>query len=502
MADDKKKDDEKVATDENGPDKKADKKADDKSRQIVEERESKTEHTARIAKKQVRYEAVARTTTLKDADGKDKASVFSISYTRLPAGDPADRPILFSFNGGPGSSSVWLHLGLFGPRIVDLGQGDTPRRPPYRLTDNDVSLLDLCDLVFIDPVSTGYSRPVPGEEAKQFHGVKEDAEWVAEYIRHHLGRTKRWTSPKFLAGESYGTTRAAALSDLLQDRHGIALNGVMLISAVLNFQTIIYGRINDILPYVTYLPTYATTAHYHGKLAKSRGDVHKVATAAEEFALDEYGPALLRGRRLDGRRRATLVGRLSELTGLSTRVIEDNDLRVQPHRFMKELLRDRGRTVGRLDSRFTGIDYDRGGESPEYDPLFPFIMGGYTAAFNQYVRTELDFESDLNYEILKSGLDWNYGQAGKNRYVDVSENLRAAMTKNRDLRVLVASGLYDLGTPHFAAEYTVDHMPLDPSIADHVTTTRYEAGHMMYIHQPSLLQLRKDLVDFVKQATQ
>ena len=476
-------------------------KSEDKSAQIVEERESKTEHTVRIAKKQVRYQAVARTTTLKDAEGKDKASVFSISYTRLPEGDAADRPILFSFNGGPGSSSVWLHLGLFGPRMIDLGQGEIPTKPPYRLSDNDASLLDICDLVFIDPVSTGYSRPVPGEEAKQFHGVKEDAEWVAEYIRHHLGRTKRWSSPKFLAGESYGTTRAAALSDLLQDRHGIFLNGVMLISAVLNFQTIIYGRINDILPYLTYLPSYATTAHYHGKLAKSLGNVHKVAAAAEEFALDEYGPALMLGRRLEGRRRAALVARLSELTGLSSRVIEDNDLRVQPHRFMKELLRDQGRTVGRLDSRFTGIDYDRGGESPEYDPLFPFIMGGYTAAFNQYVRTELEFESELNYEILKSGLDWNYGQAGKNRYVDVSENLRAAMTKNRDLRVLVASGLYDLGTPHFAAEYTVDHMPLDPSIADHVTTTRYESGHMMYIHEPSLTQLRKDLVDFVKTAT-
>lgn len=481
------------------------KTADDKEKtpkpEVVEEKESKTEHAVRIAKKQVRYQAVARTTTLKDADGKDKASVFSISYTRLPEGDAADRPILFSFNGGPGSSSVWLHLGLFGPRMIDLGQGETPAKPPYRLTDNDASLLDICDLVFIDPVSTGYSRPVPGEEAKQFHGVKEDAEWVAEYIRHHLGRTKRWTSPKFLAGESYGTTRAAALSDLLQDRHGIFLNGVMLISAVLNFQTINYQRINDILPYLTYLPSYATTARYHGKLAKSLGNVHKVATIAEEFALDEYGPALMLGRRLDGRRRGALVTRLSELTGLKPEVIDANNLRVQPHRFMKELLRDEGRTVGRLDSRFTGIDYDRGGESPEYDPLFPFIMGGYTAAFNQYVRTELDFESDINYEILKGGLDWNYGQAGKNRYVDVSENLRAAMTKNRDLRVLVASGLYDLGTPHFAAEYTMDHMPLDPSLSDHVTTTRYEAGHMMYIHEPSLVQLRKDLVDFVKEST-
>ena len=500
MADDKKKDD------KGAPDKAGDQGGDNKTgdsgkgAQVVEEKESTTEHSVRIAKKQVRYKAVARTTTLRDADGKEKASVFSISYTRLPEGDAADRPILFSFNGGPGSSAVWLHLGLFGPRMIDLGQGDTPARPPYRLSDNDASLLDICDLVFIDPVSTGYSRPAPGEEAKQFHGVKEDAEWVAEYIRHHLGRTKRWTSPKFLAGESYGTTRAAALSDLLQDRHGIFLNGVMLISAVLNFQTIIYGRINDILPYVTYLPTYATTAHYHGKLPKSAGNVHKVAAAAEEFALDEYGPALLRGRRLDSRRRTAITSRLAELTGLSTEVIDANDLRVQPHRFMKELLRDRGRTVGRLDSRFTGIDYDRGGESPEYDPLFPFIMGGYTAAFNQYVRTELEFESDLNYEVLKGGLDWNYGQAGKNRYVDVSENLRAAMTKNRDLRVLVASGLYDLGTPHFAAEYTVDHMPLDPSIADHVTTTRYEAGHMMYIHAPSLVQLRKDLVDFVKQS--
>lgn len=498
MADDKKNDDKGASGD--NPDGSQSEGA-GKPAQVVEEKESTTEHSVRIARKQVRYKAVARTTTLKDADGKDKASVFSISYTRLPEGDAADRPILFSFNGGPGSSSVWMHLGLFGPRLIDLGQGDIPTRPPYRLIDNDASLLDMCDLVFIDPVSTGYSRPVPGEEAKQFHGVKEDAEWVAEYIRHHLGRTKRWSSPKFLAGESYGTTRAAALSDLLQDRHGIFLNGVMLISAVLNFQTINYQRINDVLPYLTYLPSYATTAHYHGKLAKSSGNVHKVADRAEEFALDEYGPALLQGRRLSGKRRSALVARVSELIGLPPALIEANNLRIQPHRFMKELLREQGRTVGRLDSRLTGIDYDRGGEMPEYDPLFPFIMGGYTAAFNQYVRTELDFESELNYEIIKSGLDWNYGQAGKNRYVDVSENLRAAMTKNRGLRVLLASGLYDLGTPHFGAEYTVDHMPLDDSIADHITAKRYEAGHMMYIHEPSLAQLRKDLVDFVKLAT-
>ena len=498
MAEDKKKDDKSAG---GGGGESGKESGSDKPAQVVEEKESTTEHSVRIARKQVRYKAVARTTTLKDAEGKDKASVFSISYTRLPEGDAADRPILFSFNGGPGSSSVWMHLGLFGPRLIDLGQGDTPTRPPYRLIDNDASLLDMCDLVFIDPVSTGYSRPVPGEEAKQFHGVEEDAEWVAEYIRHHLGRTKRWSSPKFLAGESYGTTRAAALSDLLQDRHGIFLNGVMLISAVLNFQTINYQRINDVLPYLTYLPSYATTAHYHGKLGKSLGNVHKVADRAEEFALEEYGPALLLGRRLSGKRRSALVARISEFIGLPAALIEANNLRVQPHRFMKELLRSEGRTVGRLDSRFTGIDYDRGGEMPEYDPLFPFIMGGYTAAFNQYVRTELDFESELNYEILKSGLDWNYGQGGKNRYLDVSESLRAAMTKNRDLRVLLASGLYDLGTPHFGAEYTVDHMPLDDSIADHITAKRYESGHMMYIHEPSLVQLRKDLVDFVKLAT-
>jgi carboxypeptidase C (cathepsin A) len=474
--------------------------APEKKTEIVEEKESVTEHTAKIGRKQVRYRAVARTTTLRDDKGKEKASVFSIAYTRLPEGPAADRPILFSFNGGPGSSSVWLHLGLFGPRFIDLGQGDTPQRPPYRLTDNDISLLDLCDLVFIDPVSTGYSRPAPGEEPKQFHGVQEDAEWVAEYIRHHLGRTKRWTSPKFLAGESYGTTRAAALSDLLQDRHGITLNGVMLISTVLNFQTILYGRGNDVLPYISYLPTYATTARYHGRLGRGLGDVHKVAATAEDFALDEYGPALLRGRRLDAKRTKAIIARLAELTGLKQEVIEANNLRVQPHRFMKELLRDQGRTVGRLDSRYTGIDFDRGGESPEYDPLFPFIVGGYTAAFNQYVREELEFESELNYEILKSGLDWNYGNHGKNRFVDVSENLRAAMSKNRGLKVLVASGLYDLGTPHFGAEYTVDHMPLDPSIAANVTTTRYEAGHMMYVHDASLKQLRKDLQTFVGNA--
>ena len=473
---------------------------DDKAKQVVEEKESKTQHAVRIAGEQVRYEAVARTTTLRDAEGKDKASIFTISYTRLPEGDAADRPILFSFNGGPGSSSVWLHLGLFGPRLIDLGQRDTPQKPPYRLTDNAASLLDLCDLVFIDPVSTGYSRPVSGEGAKQFHGVKEDAEWVAEYIRHHLGRTKRWTSPKFLAGESYGTTRAAALADLLQDRHGVFLNGVVLISTVLNFQPVLYDRINDVLPYMTFVPSYAATAHYHGKLPKPPAELQSVLTAAEQFALHEFGPALLLGRRLDTGRRNALASRLSELTGLSTDVIEANNLRVQPPRFMKELLRAEGRTLGRLDGRLTGIDYDRGGQSPEYDALPQFLKGGYTAAFNQYVRTELDFHLDMNYVVSTNDLDWNFGDAGKNRYLDVSENLRAAMTKNRDLRVLVAGGIYDLASTYFAAEYTVDHMPLDPSVADHITTKCYEAGHMMYIHEPSLRQLRQDLVEFLAEA--
>src|SRR5215472_9506522 len=434
----------------------------------------------------VAYRAVARTTTLRSEEGEARASIFSIAYTRTGVDDPAARPLTFVFNGGPGSSSTWLHLGLVGPRRVDVPDGPTAPPAPYRVLDNELSLLDASDLVFIDPVSTGYSRAAAGQDAKQFHGFREDLESVGEFIRLHTSRAGRWASPKFLVGESYGTTRAAGLAHHLQQRHGMYLGGVGLISAVLMFQANRAAPGND-LPHVLSLPTYAATAWYHGRLDPGLGDLRALTDEVERFALTDYASLLLLGRRASAEARRSVLERLRCFTGLSAEFLEACDLRVTPARFFKELLRSARRTVGRLDTRFTGIDADAAGESPEYDPSYAVIQAPFTAAVNAYLRGELGFESDLLYEVLNGERvrPWSFGEDGENRYLDVASMLRQAVSWNRELRVLLASGYYDMATPFAAAEWTLDHMGLDPSLAGNIRTTRYEAGHMMYLHPPS-----------------
>jgi carboxypeptidase C (cathepsin A) len=458
------------------------------------ERESVTERAARIDGRDVAYRAVASTTTLRGVDGAPRASVFSVAYTRTDAGDTAARPLTFVFNGGPGSSSTWLHLGLVGPRRVDVPDGPTTPTAPYRVIDNDASLLDVSDLVFIDPVSTGYSRAAAGQEAKQFHGFREDLESVGELIRLHTSRAGRWESPKFLVGESYGTTRAAGLADHLQSRHGMYVGGVGLISAVLMFQAARPAPGND-LPYVLSLPTLAATAWFHGKVRSGHDELRALTDEVEGFALTDYASALLLGSRASDAARRSVRERLGAFTGLSHAYLEACDLRVTPARFFKELLRQERRTVGRLDSRFTGIDADAAGETPEYDPSYTVIQAPFTAAVNAYLRGELGFDSDLPYEVLNAELvrPWNYGPDGDNRYLDVASMLRQAMSRDRGLRVMLASGYFDLATPFAAAEWTLDHMGLDPSLAGNVRTARYEAGHMMYIHPPSRDRLAQEL---------
>ena len=458
------------------------------------DRESVTEHTARIGEQTVAYRAVAGTTTLRSEEGEPKASLFSIAYARTDVGEAAERPLTFVFNGGPGSSSTWLHLGMLGPRRVDLPDRPTPPLPPYGLVDNDASLLDVSDLVFIDPVSTGYSRAAAGQEVRQFHGFREDLESVGEFIRLYTTRTGRWKSPKFVVGESYGTTRAAGLAHHMQERHGMYLNGVGLISAVLLFQASLPAPGND-LPYALLLPTYAATAWYHGRLGGRAGSLGELTQEVEEFALTEYASLLLRGSRAPASARAATLERLAGYTGLSESFLDACDLRVTPARFFKELLRSERRTVGRLDSRFTGIDADAAGEAAEYDPSFAIIQPPFTAAVNAYLRGELRFESDLPYEVLNPERvrPWNFGDDASNKYLDVASMLRQAMSRNRDLKVLLASGYFDLATPFAAAEWTLDHMGLDPSLAANVRKMRYEAGHMMYIHPPSRHLLAEDL---------
>ncbi len=475
-----------------------------------------THHTLILEDRELRYTATAGTIVLKEesekgGEGKNefegdqpKAEIFFMAYTldrdstTPETTHRRERPITFSFNGGPGSSSVWLHLGLLGPRRVEMGDVGGLLPPPYQLVDNEHTLLEVTDLVFIDPVTTGYSRAVQGENPKQFHNFDRDISSVGDFIRLYATRYNRWFSPKFLIGESYGTTRSAGLSGYLQDRHGMYLNGIMLVSSILNFHTARFTPGND-LPYILFLPTYTATAWYHGRLDEAlQRDLRATLDEVEAFALGEYTRALTLGDALPQAAYDEIVAKLARYTGLSPEYVKQTNLRVHIMRFTKELLRDERRTTGRLDSRFKGIDRDAAGETWEFDPSMAAITGPYTATLNDYVRTELGFESDLPYEILTSRVHpWGY-ENHQNQYINVAETLRKAMTTNPHLKVLVANGYYDLATPYLATLYTFNHMELDESLRKNYEMYFYEAGHMMYVHIPSLAQLKKDLAAFVR----
>jgi len=460
------------------------------------EEESVTEHTVTINGVSIPYKAVTGTVQLKDDQGAVKANLFYVAYTRSDVEKINDRPISFVFNGGPGSASVWLHMGILGPKRVLLTD-DGYSQPPYSYITNEFSILDVSDLVFIDPVSTGYSRPSPGEDAKQFHGVDEDVKWVAEFIRLYTTRNGRWESPKFLIGESYGTTRAAALAEHLHEELNMYLNGIVLISSILDFQT--YDKIgsgND-LPFILYLPSYTAAAWYHKKLPEDlQTNLEKAMKEAEEFSYNEYALALLKGDLLSQEKRKEIAQKLSRLTGLTPEYILKTNLRVNIQRFVKELLRKDNRTIGRFDSRYLGIDSDKNSDSFEYDPSADAIFGAFTAAFNQYVRADLKWQKDENYRVLVDVQPWNYGKA-TNSYLNVASNLRSVMTRNPYLQVFVANGYYDLATPYFGTDYTFSHLFLDPTVADHVKMEYYDGGHMMYTQKPILIKMSADLRNFI-----
>jgi carboxypeptidase C (cathepsin A) len=473
----------------------------------IEDKISTSKHRVRIGGQEIKYTVTTGTivlrseTTDREIETKPeaaRASVFFTAYTKDGVKDMTKRPITFSFNGGPGSSSVWLHLGTLGPRKVKMGDVDALLPPPYGLEDNEFSILDATDLVFIDPVSTGFSRATEGVKAKDFHGFQADIESVGDFIRLYTSRNQRWLSPKFLAGESYGTTRAAGLSGYLQERHGLYLNGLMLISSILDFSTARFEPGHD-LPYILFLPTYTATAWYHKKLEPSlQKDLSKTLKFAEEFASGDYAAALFKGSSLSAKERAEILKQLSRFTGISETFLDNCNLRLDIFRFCKELLRDSGRTVGRLDSRFKGIDRDHAGESFEFDPSHASITGAYSAAFNHYIRAELGFESDLPYNILNMAVwPWSYKEF-ENRFVNVGETMRKAMSSNPNLKVIVANGYFDLATPYFATDYTFKHLALDPSLEPNIRMTFYPAGHMMYVHALSLAQLKTDLSAFIR----
>ena len=424
---------------------------------------------------------------------KAKAEVSITSYV-LEGGDPAQRPVTFAFNGGPGSSSLWLHIGLLGPKRVVMGDAGALTPPPYGLTDNHETLLRHSDLVFIDPVSTGFSRAAAGEKAKDYHGFTGDLESVAEIIRLWTTRNNRWLSPKYLAGESYGGTRAGALADHLQLRYGMWLNGVILIAPALDMGSIRFHEGND-APYANFLPTYAAIAHYHG-LHEGR-TLQDVMAEAREYALNEFPVVLSKGARLTAEERAAAVTKIASLTGLSEEYVDGVNLRIEHVRYYTELLRHRRLVVGRLDSRFTGPDSDYGREHYSSDPFFAAITGPYTAAFNHLVRAELGYESDLNYETLSRQVHpWSYSEF-EGKQVTVVDKLSNAMRLNPHLRVYVGLGYYDGGVPPGAVEDSLAHLAIPDELRENIQVEYFEAGHMMYVHEESRLRQSQQLADFV-----
>lgn len=466
----------------------------------LEDRIVSTQHATTIQGKEVKYTATAGTLVMRSDEGEAKANFFSIAYVKDGVEDRSQRPITFAFNGGPGSSSVWLHLGLLGPKRMKVPDDTSVAPPPYELTNNPYSLLDLTDIVMIDPVSTGFSRPAEGEDKSQFHGYDEDLESVGQFIHDYVTKNDRWRSPKFIIGESYGGIRSAGLSGHLLTRYRMPVSGIVMVSPAINFYTLGFNPGHD-LPYILFMPAYATTAWYHKALPGDlqRLSIEEIFTQAKDFAMNEYTLALMKGHLLGEEERSAVAEKLSRFTGLSKDFVDDTNLRISMQRFAKELLRSRGVTIGRYDGRYTGVDADDAGENPEYDPSGSKVFGAFTATINDYVRNELNFEDDRVYEILSGNVQpWNYGRG--NRIVDTSDTLRSTMSQNPLMKLFVACGYYDLATPPVTATYSVEHMRLPPELQKNVTYGYYEAGHMMYIYEPAMIKLRKDMEAFYKSA--
>ncbi len=467
------------------------------SAELLDEEPSITKHSLRVGGRQLNYTVTTGYMPIRnERTGETEAKLFFMAYTL--DNPPVKRPLMFSFNGGPGSASVWLHLGALGPKRVKMLDDGMMPPPPYELVDNEQTWLTETDLVFIDPVGTGYSRATKADFAQKFFGVQGDIQSVGEFIRLYLSRNERWSSPLFLVGESYGTTRASGLAGYLFEK-GIAFNGIALVSSVMNFQTIRFADGND-LPLIMIFPSYAATAWYHKRLSPEMQSklLKQVLEEAETFASGEYATAMLKAERLTPSEKENLLNNFSRLSGLSKTFIEQNNFRVELSEFMKELLRSNKRTVGRLDSRITGIDPNAAGDNPDFDPSMTAIRPPYTAAFNDYVTRDLNFKSDLEYYILGGGITspWNWNVS--NGYADTSGALSSAMRKNPFMKVFVASGYYDMATPYFATEYTVAAMNLDPVLRKNITTSYYEAGHMMYIETNSLRKLKEDAARFIQ----
>src|SRR5499433_500103 len=453
----------------------------------LEEKSSVTHSSVHIGGQQINYTATAANYIIKADDGTPKASFFFVGYTKDDAPDKSKRPMSFIYNGGPGSASSYTHMGL-GPKRIVLTDDGFGMPAPYSIIENNDSLLDATDLVFVDAVSTGYSRPAPGENTAQFYGVEQDANYFADFIYQYLTRNERWASPKFLIGESYGTTRSAQLSYTLQRRHQIYLNGIVLVSSVG------FGNWGADDRTIFFLPTLITSAWYHHVLPPDlqKLSIGELAQQARQFAHGEYAAALEKGDELPQAEYQKTVKSLAHFTGLSPKYIEQTNLRVNPQRWFKELLRDKRQTVGRIDSRFLGVDTDAAGERYEYDASLASYDGSYVAMFQDYVRRELKWNTDMYYTLSARVQPWDQGQPGQ-----PADSLRLAMNQQTYLKVLVLCGYYDVATPFNGIEHTVSHMSLEPAIRKNVSFAYYEAGHMMYIEKKSREKVHKDVGTFI-----
>jgi carboxypeptidase C (cathepsin A) len=463
--------------------------------EAVDETPSVTHHEIRVSGKTLSYTATVAQMPLKDWSGETEAHIFYMAYTLDGVSDPSTRPLTFAFNGGPGSASIWVHMGAMGPRKAKLLDNGGMPPPPYRIVDNENTWLDQTDLVFIDPVGTGYSRARTQEVAQRMNGVQGDLQSVGEFIRMYATRNDRWMSPLFIAGESYGTFRAAGLAGHLIDQ-GVAVNGIVLISTILNFANIRPGLTNS-LACALHLPAYTADAWYHKKLPPDlQKDLKATLREVESWAMTGYIEALDKGDQLTQAERKAVIEKLARYTGLEPRYIDNSELRFDVAHFTRELLRDQRLTIGRLDGRLTGPSPLNAGETAEFDPSSTLPRPPYQAAFLHYIRSELGYQTDAVYYVSGGIMQWDWGVW--NEYADTSNLLRNAFAKNPHLKVLVCQGYYDLATPYFAAEYTLNHMGIHPEMHANISWAFYEAGHMMYIDKESHSKLKRDLAEWMR----
>ena len=462
-----------------------------------------THHSIRVGGRELRYTATAGRLPIKDAEGKIEAAMFYVAYT--VDGDPSTRPLTFSFNGGPGSASIWLHMGAMGPRKVVLQPQGWMPAAPYRLEDNPNTPLDKTDIVMVDAIGTGWSRPADTAAARKFWNMRGDIEAFGEFIRLYITRNERWSSPLYLFGESYGTTRSAGIAGYLANR-GISFNGIVLLSTVLSFETLEFAKTNDV-PYPLILPSLTWIAGYHKKLpADLQADVKKAAQESRDWALGEYWAALNKGDAMTPQEHSNVVDKLSRYTGLSKEIIEWANLRIDVRTFTHYLLSDQKLHVGRLDGRYTGPDPDGFMDTPFYDPTSSQTGPPFTSVFNDYVRRELNYKTDMPYwtSAQQSGnfrWSWSGVEGFGGGYPDTASALRQAIVKNPYLRVLVMEGYYDLATPYAAADYTMDHLDLTPQYHKNISYAQYESGHMVYLDSQSHAKMKQDFVNFIDATT-